>query len=72
MKSIKIPEEIYEKLMKRVEDSEFSKVDDYIKYILEQVIERLETEKQEDCSEEYSEEDEEKVKARLRSLGYLD
>ncbi len=71
---IEIPEEIIEKLKKRVDSTdEFDSVQAYVEYILKQVVERLETEKQEKDEEPaFSEEDEEKVKDRLRSLGYLD
>lgn len=69
-KEINIPEELYVKIQKRVEESkEFDSVDEYVKYVLEQVVEKIEEKKEEKA---YSKEDEEKVKERLRSLGYLD
>lgn len=75
--NIEIPKEIAERLQKRVDESdgEFKTVEDYVKYILEQVVERLANEgPAEEKKEEqtFSEEDEEKVKERLRALGYLD
>jgi len=72
---IEIKDDIAERLQKRVDESdEFKKVDDYVEYILKQVIDRLNTETKEKSEEEpvYNEEDEEKVKERLRGLGYLD
>lgn len=70
---IEIPEELAKKLQKRVDSTdEFDSVDAYIEYILKQVVERLENESKEDEKPAFSEEDEEKVKDRLRSLGYLD
>lgn len=73
---IKIPKKIADRLQKRVDDSdgEFKDVEAYVKYILEQVVERLETENSEEKEEEpvFSEEDEAKVKERLKALGYLD
>ena len=61
---ITIPEDIYKKIEARVEDSEFKNVEEYIIYILERVIEKLE-------SKEKNEEEEE-IKRRLRDLGYGD
>ena len=71
---VEIPDEIVEKLKKRVDSTdEFDSIEKYVNYILKQVTERLENEKQEKDEEPvFSEEDEEKVKDRLRSLGYLD
>jgi len=70
---VDINEEIAKKLQKRVDSTdEFDSVQKYIEYILKQVVERLEQEQGEDDTPAYSEEDEEKVKDRLRSLGYLD
>ncbi len=71
---IEIPEQISKKLQERVNrTNEFNNVEEYVNYILKQVVERLEKEK--DTSQEepvFSKEDEEKVKERLRGLGYLD
>lgn len=68
---IEISDDEYKALAKRVkEKKEFDKVEDYVKDIVSQVVERL---KEESADEEsFSKEDEEKVKDRLRSLGYLD
>jgi len=66
---IEISEEIYEKIKNVVEkSSEFASVEDYVNFVLEEVL------KDEDGGEKkvvYSKEDEEKVKERLRGLGYL-
>lgn len=68
---INIKEEIAKKLKKRVDESdEFKNIEEYVNYILNQVVERLKKENKE--KEVYSEEDEKKVKERLKSLGYLD
>ncbi|MBW2985809.1 CopG family transcriptional regulator [Candidatus Woesearchaeota archaeon] len=70
---IEIPEDLIKKLQKRVDSTdEFDSVEAYVSYILKQVVERLETENKEDEKPAFSEEDEAKVKERLRSLGYLD
>ncbi|RKY97467.1 MAG: CopG family transcriptional regulator [Candidatus Hydrothermota bacterium] len=64
---IPVPTHIVEKIKKRIQGTEFETVSDYIAYVLREVLE--ETEEEEGV---YSKEDEEKVKERLRALGYLD
>ncbi len=69
--TIEISPEEYEALEKRVkEKDEFESVEAYVKDVVSQVVERLKEEAGDD--ESYSKEDEEKVKERLRNLGYLD
>jgi len=63
---ISIPGPLYEKLRKKIEDTEFSSVSDYVLYVLGELASEDETE------ESISKQDEEKIKSRLRSLGYLD
>jgi 16S rRNA C1402 N4-methylase RsmH len=64
---IKVSKEIIRKIEERIKDTEFKSVEDYVTFVLEEVI------KDEVGSEEvFSEEDEKKVKERLRALGYLD
>jgi len=67
---IDVTEEIAKKIQERVDSTdEFKDIEEYINYILKQVVERLEG-KQE--TKTFSKEDEEKIKERLRGLGYLD
>ncbi len=65
---VEVPDEIYRKLEERVKETSFSSVDEYVTYILREVLASLEEEEE----EVFSEEEEEKVKERLRALGYLD
>jgi len=65
---VKIPKSLYEKIEEHVEDSGFESVDEYVTYVLREVLANLEGEEE----EVFSEEEEEKVKERLRALGYLD
>ncbi len=64
---IKIPKRIYDEIKKRVEESnEFKSVEEYVTFVLEEIL------KEEDEEEyELSEEEEERIKERLRGLGYL-
>lgn len=66
-KTISIKESLYKKIEGRVEGTGFESVEDYVDYVLREVVEEEEEEE-----EEFSEEDEEKVKERLRALGYMD
>lgn len=63
--TIHLPRELVEKVRRRAETTGFGSVEDYIKFVLEEVVEEEE-------ETVMSEEEEESVKARLRSLGYLD
>jgi len=67
-KQVSIPDELYEKIEKNLEDFGFKTVDEYIAFVLEEVL------KNDDSGEEqvFSEEEEEMIKKRLRDLGYLD
>lgn len=65
-KKVSIRSDIYKKMEERVRVTNFSSVDEYVSYILEQVIAKFEKE-----NEVYSDEGEEKIKERLRGLGYI-
>ena len=66
-KALFLPFELYGKIEKRVKDTEFGSVDEYVVFVLEEVL-------KEDVEEErtFSKEEEEEVKKRLKALGYLD
>jgi hypothetical protein len=70
--TVELSEETYGLLAKRAEDKGFDTTDEYINYVLDQVAEKAKRKMSEDEGEEFSEEDEEKVKRRLKGLGYLD
>lgn len=66
--TINIPEEMGKKLEEHVKtSSEFSSVDEYVEFVLSEVLKQT-TGQQEDITEEQEEE----VKKRLEDLGYLD
>ncbi|WP_297536418.1 CopG family transcriptional regulator [Thermococcus sp.] len=65
---VKIPKSLYDRIKERVEEAGFESVDEYVTYVLREVLANLEEEEE----EVFSEEEEEKVKERLRALGYLD
>jgi len=66
--TISIPTQLAEKIKKRIEGTGFHSLSSYATYVLREVISGSEEEEE----EAFSKEDEEKVKERLRALGYLD
>ena len=66
--SVEIDTEIISTLNTRIKFTEFSTVDDYVNYVLEEMIDKLE-EIDQDVEGEV---DSEEVEDRLRSLGYLE
>lgn len=66
--TISIPTPLAEKIKKRIEGTGFNSLSSYVTYVLREVISGME----EDTGEGFSKEDEERVKDRLRALGYLD
>jgi len=67
--TISIPSQLAEKIKKRIEGTGFHSLSSYVTYVLREVISGIENEEEEEA---FSKEDEEKVKDRLRALGYLD
>lgn len=66
--TISIPTPLAKKIKKRIEGTGFTSLSSYVTYVLREVISGIE----EESEEVFSKEDEEKVKERLRALGYLD
>ena len=66
-KAVLLPAELYSRVEERVKDTDFGSVDEYVEFVLEEVVK--EEEKEEKA---FSEEEEKEVKKRLKDLGYLD
>lgn len=64
MTKVEIDDETIEKLKIRAQDKGFGSVEEYIETVLKQIAKKVE--------KKHSGKDEEKVKDRLRSLGYMD
>jgi Arc/MetJ-type ribon-helix-helix transcriptional regulator len=62
---ISIPEDIYNKMKSRIANTGFENVSDFVTFILRTVSESK-------SNEPFSDEDEKKVRDRLRSIGYID
>jgi len=68
--TVSIPKPLVEKIKNRMKGTGFPSVSSYVTYVLRQVISSIE---EEDKSKEaFTKEEEEKVKQRLRDLGYID
>lgn len=70
--TISIPKTLADKIKKRMLGTGFRSVSSYVTYVLRQVISGMEMDEKKKNEEAFSKEDEEKVKERLRGLGYLD
>jgi Arc/MetJ-type ribon-helix-helix transcriptional regulator len=66
--TISIPTPLAEKIKNRIEGTGFTSLSSYVTYVLREVISGIDEEQE----EAFTKEDEEKVKDRLRALGYLD
>jgi Arc/MetJ-type ribon-helix-helix transcriptional regulator len=64
--TVEIPSDLHSAIQSKVRRTEFDSVDEYIVYVLEEVVAASDDE-----SAEYNDVDEEEVQDRLKSLGYL-
>jgi len=64
--TVSIPTPLFEKLQKKIEGTGFTSVSDYVTFILREILAHS------NDQEAFTEEDEKRVKERLKSLGYLD
>jgi Arc/MetJ-type ribon-helix-helix transcriptional regulator len=67
--AVELPSRIVERVEERLPRTEFDSSDEYITYVMEEVLYRVE---QETADDDFEEVDEDEVKDRLKSLGYLD
>jgi len=65
--NVSIPTSLYKKIEEKIKGSEFPSVSDYITKMLRRNLSEEQTKQ-----EAFSKEDEEKVKERLKALGYID
>ncbi len=65
--NISIPTSLFERIEEQIEGTDFTSVSDYVAYVLNEVL----TENEEE-TESVSKEDEERIKERLKALGYLE
>jgi Arc/MetJ-type ribon-helix-helix transcriptional regulator len=64
-KAVSISAELYGRIEERVTATGFGSVDEYVTFVLEEIL-------KDEGEPAFSKEDEEEVKKRLKALGYLD
>ena len=67
-KAVYLSAELYGRIGERVRETGFGSVDEYVTFVLDEVLK----EEGEETEVAFSKEEEEEVKKRLRALGYLD
>jgi Arc/MetJ-type ribon-helix-helix transcriptional regulator len=72
--TISIPKVLADKIKKKMEGTGFNSVSSYVTYVLRQVLSNVESSegRNNESKTAFSEDEERKVKDRLKSLGYLD
>jgi Arc/MetJ-type ribon-helix-helix transcriptional regulator len=68
--TVSIPKPLADKVKERMKGTGFSSVSSYVTYVLRQVLSSIESE--EKSKQAFTKEEEDKVKQRLRDLGYID
>ena len=66
--TVSIPTPLFKKVEERIKGTGFTSVSSYVTYVLREIV----TEKEAEAEKSFAKKDEEKVKARLRALGYID
>ena len=66
--TVSIPTPLFQKIKDRIESTGFTSVSSYVTYVLREIV----AEEEDEGKEPFSKEDEERVKNRLRALGYID
>lgn len=67
--TVSIPTPLAANIKSRIEGTGFTSVSDYVTYVLREVLASLEEDEKEKA---FSKEEEDKVKDRLKALGYID
>ncbi len=65
--TISIPTPLFKKIRERIKGTGFTSVSSYVTYVLREIVAEKEEEE-----EPFTKEDEERIKDRLRALGYID
>jgi len=68
--TVSIPKPLADKIKERMKGTGFSSVSSYVTYVLRQVLSSIEQDKR--AKQAFTKEEEDRVKQRLRNLGYID
>ena len=69
--TVSIPSQLFDKIKDKIKGTGFASVSSYVTYILREIIAN-EVKDRTKMPEAFSKEDEEKVKSRLKALGYME
>ncbi len=67
---VRLPKELADRIRQRLKDSDFKNVDDYVAYVLGQILDELEGRSQK-SDDVFSKKEQGDVEEHLRSLGYM-
>ncbi len=70
-KEVKIPATLHARIEKRLPDTDFKTVADYITYLVRKVLDNIEQDEKKD-KKDFTPEEEREIEDRLRKLGYID
>jgi len=65
-KSVELPESLFNRIEAKIKGSRFGSVSEYVAFVLREKLVN-----EEEASKAFTEEEEKKIKDRLRALGYL-
>ena len=66
--TVSIPKVLHGKVEERIKETGFTSVSSYVTYVLRQIL----SEESKESGEAFSKKDEERIRRRLKSLGYVD
>lgn len=69
-RTVSIPSPLFEKIQQEIKDTGFTSVSSYVEYVLREII--ASKREEEEKKEPFTKEDEERIKSRLKALGYLE
>jgi len=69
--TIHLPKELAERIQRRLKESDFKNMDDYIAYVLSQILDEIEGTSSEKSKEVFTKKEQGDVEEHLRSLGYM-
>jgi Arc/MetJ-type ribon-helix-helix transcriptional regulator len=70
-KEVKIPASLYTRIEKRLPNTDFKTVSDYVTYLVRETLENIERDEKKD-KKDFTPEEEREIESRLRNLGYID
>ncbi|MBD3188721.1 CopG family transcriptional regulator [Candidatus Bathyarchaeota archaeon] len=69
-KEVKLPDSLHKRIEKRLPNTEFKTVSEYVTFLVREVLNNIE--KEEDDQKAFTDEEEKEIEERLRNLGYID